>query len=113
MADKILNLRIDVTKINKAWLFKSEKTGSVYMDATVFYNEEQDTYGQNGMIVQSVPKSIFDAEKNKPKSEKTQGEILGNCKDFATQKGVRNEEAQPGTEIKGATAINPADDLPF
>jgi len=104
MADKVINLRIDVTKINKEWLFKGEK--GTYLDLALFYNEEKDSYDNNGMIVQSVPKSIRDKDKT------VKGAILGNCKEFAA--GAGNKEASPGTELpmQGATT-EVADDLPF
>lgn len=83
MADKIIRVRIDVTKIIKEWLFSGEK--GVYLDATIFFNEVKDEYKNNGMIVQSVPKVIWEAEKQKPKNEKTQGPILGNISVFVAE----------------------------
>lgn len=53
----MLGGKIDLTKIDKSVLFKSEKTGSVYLDIILFLNvEEADQYENNGAIIQSFPK---------------------------------------------------------
>ncbi len=73
MAKVGVSLKIDVTKIEKARLFKGEK--GTYLDATVFVDlGEADEYGQNGMITQNVSKEERQAG--------TRGAILGNCKVF-------------------------------
>ncbi len=73
MAKYGVSLKIDVSKIDKARLFKGEK--GVYLDATVFIDEgEADQYGNNGMITQDVTKE--------EREQKVQGNILGNCKVF-------------------------------
>ena len=65
MAKVGLRLKIDVTKIDKAHLFKGQK--GTYLDATIFVDlDNQDQYGNNGMITQSWK----DAGKDTP--------ILGN-----------------------------------
>ena len=66
----IIALKIDVNKIDKARLYKGEK--GTYLDAVVFFNEEADQYGNNGMITQSVSKEEREAG--------TRGAILGNVK---------------------------------
>lgn len=91
-SDKIIHGRINVDKINKAWLFKGDK--GTYLDFTMFYNEEQDQYQTNGMIVQSVPSDVFKKEKDLDKDKRSKGEILGNCKEFS-KLGSR-EESTPG-----------------
>ena len=80
-----VNLKIDVSKIDKARLFKGEK--GTYLDATAFIDiDTQDQYGNNGMITQSVPKDS---------NEK--GAILGNAKVFWRGEGQqRNEPKQEG-----------------
>ena len=66
-------LKINVSKIDKAKIFKGEK-GS-YLDMTCFIDVGQaDTYGKNGMITQSVSKEERDAG--------VKGNILGNVKVF-------------------------------
>ena len=67
-----VTLKIDVTKIDKARLFKGSK--GTYLDATVFIDDKGDKYGNNGMIVQNVSKEERDAGQK--------GAILGNAKIF-------------------------------
>ena len=67
-----INLKIDVTKIDKSKLYKGAK--GTYLDATVFVNlSEADQYGNHGMITQS-----------KDKDSTENGAILGNSKIFWT-----------------------------
>jgi len=66
-------LKIDVSKIDKARLFKGQK--GTYLDATVFVDlGEADKYGNHGMITQDVTKAEKDSGEKGP--------ILGNCKVF-------------------------------
>ncbi len=68
-----ISLKIDVTKIDKARLFKGQK--GTYLDITAFIDvDQEDQYGNNGMVTQSVSKEERDAG--------TKGEILGNVKVF-------------------------------
>lgn len=73
MAKIGLKIKIDVTKIDKGRIFEGKK--GKYLDLTTFINTgEEDQYGNNGFISQSVSKE-----------EKEQGvktPILGNCKLF-------------------------------
>lgn len=63
-----VSLKIDVTKIDKSKLFNGQK--GVYLDATVFIDvDNQDQYGNNGMITQKADKG-------------EQGAILGNATVF-------------------------------
>lgn len=103
MADKIINVRIDVTKLKKEWFFKGEK--GTYADVAIFYNEEQDQYGNNGMVVQSVPKEEREKDKN------AKGPILGNCRVWKKGGGV-NTEAMPGGTVASAQQ-EVDDDFPF
>lgn len=103
MADKIIKVRIDVKKLVKEWFFKGEK--GTYLDVTILYNEDQDQYQTNGMVVQDVPKAVYEKDKS------TKGPILGNCKNWATQKAERDAEAQPGAQAGTMGAVD--DDLPF
>ncbi len=112
-SDKIINLRIDVQKINKDWLFKGEK--GTYLDCVIFYSETPDQYQTNGMVIQSVPKKIAQDDRN------ARGPILGNCKDWDTLREKQTErppEAQPNSEAGAMAGESPttpewADDLPF
>lgn len=108
-SDKVINLRVDVTKINKDWLFKGEK--GTYLDLVLFYREEPDEYKTNGMVTQAVPKKVWENDRN------ARGNILGNCKDFDTQKQERHAEAMPTSEAGTMVADAPTEeydsDLPF
>lgn len=116
MADKIIHGRIDVTKINKDWLYKGEK--GTYLDFTMFYNEEQDEYGQNGMVVQSVPSALYKKEKEAgvTKDKMSKGNILGNLKEWSESNN--RKESTPGYRgeeepKKGDEAQEVEEDLPF
>ena len=108
MAKYGVSLKIDVSKIDKARLFKGEK--GIYLDATVFIDEgEADQYGNNGMITQDVTKD--------ERANKVQGNILGNCKVFwrddgAGSSGNRQEDyrGHTGSNQKNPTT-EPADDF--
>ena len=81
-----VSLKIDVTKIDKARLFKGAK--GTYLDATVFIDvDNEDQYGNNGMITQSVTKDERDA--------RTKGEILGNSKVFMKKTSQQQPQAAP------------------
>ena len=70
MAKTTIQLKIDVTKIDKARLFIGAK--GTYLDAVLFLNDEPDHYGNNGMIVQSASKE--------ERAAGQRGAILGNAK---------------------------------
>ena len=100
MAKVGLKLKIDVTKIDKARLFKGQK--GTYLDATIFVDlDQQDEYGNNGMITQSW--------KDQQKGE---GAILGNGAIF-----WRDQEApaqQPTNNVGNTAPSFDADsDIPF
>jgi hypothetical protein len=64
-----ISVKIDVTKIDKARLFKGEK--GTYLDLTTFIDTEQEgQYGDHGFISQSVSKE--------EREQKIQTPILGN-----------------------------------
>lgn len=97
MPDKFIKIKIDVKKIDKTKLYTSEKTGAVYLDATILWNDEQDQYNNNGMIVQDIPKADRDAGQK--------GAILGNCK---LQSVTGKKPSNPAADV-----AEPMDDLPF
>lgn len=73
MAKVGVRLKIDVSKIEKARLFKGQK--GVYLDATCFIDlDEQGQYGDNGMVTQDVSKE--------EREQGVKGPILGNVKVF-------------------------------
>ena len=92
-----ISVKLDVTKIDKARLFKGEK--GTYLDAVILYDSEADQYGNNGMIIQSVTKEEREAG--------TRGAILGNVKSI----GVASP--QPVKAVTSAPAANVNDDIPF
>ena len=97
MARLGINVRIDVSKIVKDKLYKGEK--GTYLDLTTFVNtSEQDKYGNNGFISQSV--SQEEREKG------VQTPILGNVRVFYVD-GNDNETVT-------ADSLNEMqDDVPF
>ena len=109
---KLLAIKIDVTKIDKERLFRSDKTGAQYLDAVVFVNDEEGQYGDNGMITQSVSKDEREAG--------VKGNILGNVKILGTfddkpQAQASNNHQQAGHPMPqgAATAAADGDDIPF
>ncbi len=84
MAKYGVSLKIDVSKIDKARLFKGQK--GTYLDATVFIDTENvSQYGDNGMIAQSVS--------SEERQQGVKGNILGNCKVFFTEGGQQPQAA--------------------
>jgi Ser-tRNA(Ala) deacylase AlaX len=95
---KLVAIKIDVSKIDKARLYQGAK--GQYLDATVFLNEEQGQYGDNGMITQSVSKE--------ERESGVKGNILGNVKilgEFGDNKG--------GASAPAASSSASMDDIPF
>jgi Ser-tRNA(Ala) deacylase AlaX len=90
---KLIAIKIDVTKIDKERLYQGKK-GS-YLDATVFLNEEEGQYGDNGMITQSVSKEEREAG--------VKGAILGNVKILG----------EFGDNKSAPAASAASDDIPF
>ena len=97
-----LSVRIDVTKIDKARLYKGAK--GTYLDLTTFVDtEQQDQYENNGFISQSTTKEERDAQVQTP--------ILGNVKVFFTD-GAKKVESAPVNQ--GGLSIEELDDdVPF
>ena len=97
-----LSVRIDVTKIDKARLYKGAK--GTYLDLTTFIDtEQQDQYENNGFISQSTTKEERDAQVQTP--------ILGNVKVFFTD-GAKKVESAPVNQ--GGLSIEELDDdVPF
>ena len=84
-----LNVRINVSKIDKSKLYKGEK--GVYLNMTTFVDLDQEVeYGNNGFISMEQSKEQRDAGE--------QSVILGNVKKFL---------------IDGATASAPQSDISF
>ena len=96
-----VSVKIDVTKIDKALLYKNEK--GAYLNATVFIDvDTPDKYGNHGMVTQDVSKEAKDAGEKGP--------ILGNVKIF--WKGDTPSRSKPVS--KPATKGDDFDDdIPF
>lgn len=88
--------------------FLVEKDGSVYLPISIFAKDEQDQYGQNGFISQSVSSEVY-KELGKEKVKELGLPILGNFKHFANN---ANDSAG-ATVINHATDPEEDDDLPF
>lgn len=94
-----INVRIDVTKIDKARLYKGAK--GTYLDMTTFVDTEKvDQYGDNGFISHSVSKE--EREKG------VKGGILGNCKLFFKQEG-----SNTGDQPSPPSQTEFEDEIPF
>lgn len=101
-----INLKIDVSKIDKNRLFKGQK--GTYLDATTFVDLDQlDEYGNNGFIAQQVSED--------ERKQGVKGEILGNSTVFWRGEGqARPQQAQPQQAPSQATPADDFDDdIPF
>lgn len=106
---RFLKMRIDVKKLNKDFFFIG-KDGAVYADITLMMlpDGETDKYENLGMIVQDVPKAVYEKDKT------IKGEILGNAKELLWEdRGGEGNVGGGGTIASQSN--NPAafDDLPF
>ena len=99
-----VGLKIDVTKINKEKMFKSQK-GAVYLDAQVFISDEVDQFGNNGMIVQAVSKE--------EREQGIRGAILGNAKIFWTDGGQPQQQRPQQKPQQPAFDDDLDSDIPF
>jgi hypothetical protein len=104
-----ISIKLDVTKIDKARLFKGEK--GTYLDLTTFVElDEADQYGNHGFIAQEQSKEERDSGAEKPP-------ILGNCKVFWRGESVNQTAAAiMRPEQAGAAPAGFADlenDIPF
>ena len=90
--------KIDVTKIDKTFLFKG-KAGT-YLDIALIPNKSgRDQYGNDGMIVQSISKAA--------RQEGKKGPILGNYAEL--------DKRQPASikKVNANDPLGPEDDIPF
>ena len=102
MAKIALRVKLDVTKIDKALLFKGAK--GVYLDTTVFVDlDEQDQYGNNGMVTQDVSKEDREGGKKGP--------ILGNVTIFWRDDSAPAQQQQTAPQQSPPLDID--DDIPF
>lgn len=97
-----LTVRIDVNKIEKAWLYRGAK--GTYLDVTVHLKDAPDQYGNDGFAVQQAPKAEYDAGKR--------GLILGNVRKLGQAPASAPAAAPQASEWNKAQTA-PDDDLPF
>ena len=102
-----LSLKIDVTKIDKVRLYKGQK--GTYLDATVFVDmDNEDQYGNNGMITQKWKDS---------QDGKTP--ILGNSRVFwredsqSSQSHPKRQPQQQNQEQQNDPDFDFDDNMPF
>jgi len=90
MTKKIgVSFKLDVTKIDKARLFKGAK--GTYLDFTGFIDlDNLDQYGNSGFIAQDITKEEKDSG--------VQGNILGNSKVFWKEGGQAPQANQPSQQ---------------
>jgi len=101
MAKIGVNLKIDVSKINKDRMFKGEK--GTYLDCTAFIDlDAQDQYGNNGMITQSWRDQ-----------EKGEGPILGNSRIFWSDGGSTPSASSKQPVQQGQAFDDFDDEVPF
>jgi hypothetical protein len=91
-----LRIKIDVTKIDKARLYKGQK--GTYLTMTVMLDETEDRFGNYGLVLESISKE--------EKEQGVEATILGNVTGRWDRKG-KKEEA-PVKSVKDND-----DDLPF
>ena len=109
MAKIGISIKIDVSKIDKARLFKAAK--GTYLDLTTFIDTEQvDQYENHGFISQSTSKEEREAQVRTP--------ILGNCKVFFNDSQQAPQQPQQQAPQQQAPqqqhgADNFESDIPF
>ena len=82
------------------------KDNRFYMPIRVLSRAEQDDYGQNGFISQSVDSKVYKQASDEQREEFKKMPILGNIKDFSSGGG----ESNTVTESENTDL---SDDLPF
>jgi hypothetical protein len=103
MSKVVIALKIDVTKIDKARLFKGQK--GTYLDAIAVVDlGEPDQYGNHGMITQSVSKE--------EKAAGERGAILGNGKIIARLDDGAPRQA-PKQQSQQTAPPDDFDEVPF
>ena len=73
--------KIDLKKLDPTKFFKSEKTGNIYADVTIWVNDEPDQYGNHISIQQSTKK---DEDKI----------YLGNAKEYVSETQTESAEVK-------------------
>ena len=92
----IINLRVDVTKIDKGRFYQGKK--GTYLDLTIVLNDEKGKYDNNGFVKQSTNKD-----------EKVEMPILGSAKIVWTSEAKAKVQEQTFV----STPASEGTDLPF
>ena len=102
MNKTIINLNIDVTKIDKSALYKGAK--GTYLNISLFLDEsgQPDQYNNNGFMVQDLGKE------RRENGEK--GAVLGNARYV---KRDNQQSPAPRPSSAPAEAYDEDDDIPF
>lgn len=109
---RFIKISLNVQEINKDWLLPGEKGTYLNITFALLPDGEVDRYTNCGMVTQDVPKFVYEKEKNLPKAEKTQGNILGNGFEFPKM----GSDVKPGETLdRELTEEEKAEmnDLPF
>lgn len=97
-----INVRIDVTKIDKSRLYKGAK--GTYLDLSTYVDtENKDQYDNNGFISQSTTKEERDAGVKTP--------ILGNVKVYYTDDSAPQNAEKIKEVLQESNLLE--DDIPF
>ena len=99
---KGINLRINVSRIDKSKLFHGKK--GVYLDMTLFLEDKPNEYENNGVIRQSQTKQ--------EREDKVQARILGDAKIFWESEST-TKIAQKKVEEPKPQEDFVEDDIPF
>lgn len=99
----IINLSIDVTKIDKSKLIEGKK--GKYLNLTVSVNNELDQFGNNASAYVSQSKEEREAKVNRV--------YLGNGKVAWTDGSISKAEQQPQQAQASVGVDGSNDDLPF
>ena len=98
-----MRLSVDVSKILKDALYQGKK--GTYLDMTIFFSpDEEDQYGNHGMITQELGKERRDAGEKGP--------ILGNGKIFMS-KGNDNRQSPVNAVPDKGVDTSEDFDIPF
>lgn len=97
----LITMSINVSKLDKAQLFTSEK-GEKFLNCSFYLKDEADQYGNHGMITQSISKELREAGER--------GAILGNAKMLVFEEREQKPKPKPAPSLD---FDNLDDDLPF
>lgn len=97
-----IRIKIDVKKINKDRLYVGKK--GTYLEATVMLSDDEDQYGNSGIVLESVSKA--------ERESGVEATILGNVTGVWSRGAGQSQPAKPAKEVK-VVSDDDDDDLPF